>query len=135
MSPELGTYVRYDHELLGGVVATEVARAGALAIGEDLGTVEPWLPKFLAARHVLGTSMLWFERRADGTPRRPGGWRRGWLAAGGTRPPPRGGLPHRSPGPHPGRARPAHPAGGDRTRRGSSGRGQVGHDAGPGGPA
>ena len=84
MPPEQGTYVRYDHELLGGVVAAEVARADALAIGEDLGTVEPWLPKFLAARRVLGTSMLWFERRADGTPRRPGGWRRGCLAMVGT---------------------------------------------------
>jgi 4-alpha-glucanotransferase len=84
MSPEHGTYVRYDHELMGGVLAAEVARAGALAIGEDLGTVESWLRKFLAARRVLGTSMLWFERRADGTPRRPGGWRRGCLAAVGT---------------------------------------------------
>jgi len=76
--------VRYDHELLGGVVAAEVARAEALAIGEDLGTVEPWLRKFLASRQILGTSMLWFERRADGTPRRPGGWRRGCLATVGT---------------------------------------------------
>ena len=84
MSPELGTYVRYDHELMGGVLAAEAARADALAIGEDLGTVEPWLRKFLAGRHVLGTSMLWFERRADGTPRRPGGWRRGCLAMVGT---------------------------------------------------
>lgn len=84
MSPDLGTYVRYDHELMGGVLAAEVARADALAIGEDLGTVEPWLRKFLAGRHVLGTSMLWFERRADGTPRRPGGWRRGCLATVGT---------------------------------------------------
>ena len=84
MSPELGTYVRYDHELMGGVLAAEVANADALAIGEDLGTVEPWLRKFLAGRQVLGTSMLWFERRADGTPRRPGGWRRGCLAMVGT---------------------------------------------------
>ena len=84
MSPDLGTYVRYDHELMGGVLAAEVARAGAVAIGEDLGTVEPWLRKFLAERRVLGTSMLWFERRADGAPRRPGGWRRGCLATVGT---------------------------------------------------
>jgi 4-alpha-glucanotransferase len=84
MSPDQGTYVRYDHELMGGMLAAEVARAGALAIGEDLGTVEPWLRKFLAERRVLGTSMLWFERRADGTPRRPGGWRRGCLATVGT---------------------------------------------------
>jgi len=84
MSPGQGTYVRYDHELMGGVLAAEAARAGALAIGEDLGTVEPWLRKFLAERRILGTSMLWFERRADGTPRRPGGWRRGCLAMVGT---------------------------------------------------
>jgi 4-alpha-glucanotransferase len=82
--PGLGTYVRYDHELLGDVLAAEAARARALAIGEDLGTVEPWLRHFLAARRVLGTSMLWFERRADGTPRRPRGWRRGCLATVGT---------------------------------------------------
>jgi 4-alpha-glucanotransferase len=69
---------------MGGMLAAEVARAGALAIGEDLGTVEPWLRTFLAERRVLGTSMLWFERRADGSPRRPGGWRRGCLAMVGT---------------------------------------------------
>jgi 4-alpha-glucanotransferase len=84
MSPELGTYVRYDHELMGGVLAAEAARAGAVAIGEDLGTVEPWLREFLAGRGVLGTSMLWFERDEDGTPRRPDGWRRGCLAMVGT---------------------------------------------------
>jgi len=84
MPPGLGTYVRYDHELLGGVLAAEAARAHALVIGEDLGTVEPWLRDFLAARRMLGTSMLWFERRADGTPRRPRGWRRGCLATVGT---------------------------------------------------
>jgi 4-alpha-glucanotransferase len=84
MPPVEGTYVRYDHELMGGMLAAEVARAGALAIGEDLGTVEPWLRTFLAERRVLGTSMLWFERRADGSPRRPGSWRRGCLATVGT---------------------------------------------------
>jgi 4-alpha-glucanotransferase len=80
----LGTYVRYDHELMGGVLAAGAADAGAVAIGEDLGTVEPWLRAFLAARRILGTSVLWFERRGDGTPRRPGGWRRGCLATVGT---------------------------------------------------
>ena len=84
MSPGQGTYVRYDHELTAGAVAAEVARADALAIGEDLGTVEPWLRTFLAARRIMGTSMLWFERRADGKPRRPRSWRRGCLAQVGT---------------------------------------------------
>jgi 4-alpha-glucanotransferase len=84
MPPDRGTYVRYDHELMGGVLAAGAARAGAVAIGEDLGTVEPWLRTFLAERHVLGTSVLWFERRADGMPRRPRSWRRGCLATVGT---------------------------------------------------
>ena len=84
MPPGQGTYVRYNHELTADVVCAEAARAQALAIGEDLGTVEPWLRDFLAARQVLGTSMLWFERYADGTPRRPDEWRHGCLAMVGT---------------------------------------------------
>jgi 4-alpha-glucanotransferase len=84
MAPDEGTYVRYDHELIGDVLCAEAAREPALAIGEDLGTVEPWLRDFLTARQVLGTSMLWFERYADGTPRRPGEWRRSCLATVGT---------------------------------------------------
>jgi 4-alpha-glucanotransferase len=84
MPPDHGAYVRYDHELLGGVLAAGAARANAVAIGEDLGTVEPWLPAFLAERHVLGTSMLWFEREDGGTPRPPRTWRRGCLATVGT---------------------------------------------------
>jgi 4-alpha-glucanotransferase len=39
---------------------------------------------YLAARRVLGTSMLWFERRADGTPLPPRRWRRDCLATVGT---------------------------------------------------
>jgi 4-alpha-glucanotransferase len=84
MGPGQGTYVRYDHELIGDVVCGEAVRMRALAIGEDLGTVEPWLRDFLAARQVMGTSMLWFERHPDGTPRWPGEWRRGCLAMVGT---------------------------------------------------
>ncbi len=84
MDPGQGTYVRYDHELIGDVLCAGAAGAQALAIGEDLGTVEPWLRQFLAERRVLGTSMAWFERRQDGTPRRPRAWRRGCLATVGT---------------------------------------------------
>jgi 4-alpha-glucanotransferase len=84
MAPSQGTYVRYRHEAMVGVLAGEAARAGALAVGEDLGTVDPWIHDYLAGHRVLGTSMLWFERRADGTPRRPRGWRRGCLATVGT---------------------------------------------------
>jgi 4-alpha-glucanotransferase len=84
MTPGQGTYVRYDHELIGDALCAGAERTRALVIGEDLGTVEPWLRDFLAHRRVLGTSMLWFERREDGTPRRPQEWRRGCLATVGT---------------------------------------------------
>jgi 4-alpha-glucanotransferase len=57
-----GTYVRFDHEALVGILALEAHRAGAVVVGEDLGTVEPWVRDYLAARGVLGTSILWFER-------------------------------------------------------------------------
>jgi 4-alpha-glucanotransferase len=67
-----------------GLLAGEAARAGGVAIGEDLGTVEQWMRDYLAARRVLGTSMLWFERRADGTPLPPRRWRRDCLATVGT---------------------------------------------------
>jgi 4-alpha-glucanotransferase len=84
MSPAQGTYVRYRHEAMTGVLTGEAARAGALAIGEDLGTVEPWVGDYLAARGVLGTSMLWFERDRDGAPRPPADWRAACLATVGT---------------------------------------------------
>ncbi len=84
MTPDRGTYVRYDHEAMVGVLARAAAGAGVLVIGEDLGTVDPWIRDYLGARGILGTSALWFERRRDGTPRPPGEWRRGCLATVGT---------------------------------------------------
>ena len=65
-APTQGTYVRYDHEAMIGIVALEAHRAGALVVGEDLGTVEPWVRDYLRARGVLGTSILWFELDRDG---------------------------------------------------------------------
>jgi 4-alpha-glucanotransferase len=80
MSPAQGAYVRYDADATLGVLAATASLAGAVAIGEDLGTVEPWLRDALAARGVLGTSVLWFERGQDGTPLPPSDWRRDCLA-------------------------------------------------------
>jgi 4-alpha-glucanotransferase len=57
-----GSYVASDAEALLGVVALEAARAGAIVVGEDLGTVAPEVRRELAGRDVLGTSVLWFER-------------------------------------------------------------------------
>ncbi|CAH0295840.1 4-alpha-glucanotransferase [Arthrobacter sp. Bi83] len=64
-SPENGAYVRFDHDAMIGVLALEAQRAGAVVIGEDLGTFEPWVRDYLAARGILGTSILWFENDGD----------------------------------------------------------------------
>ena len=84
MSPDQGTYVRYDHHAMVGVLAGQAVSADAVAIGEDLGTVDPWIREYLADRGVLGTAMLWFERGPDGAPLPPGKWRRNCLAMVGT---------------------------------------------------
>ncbi|MGE2735090.1 4-alpha-glucanotransferase [Mycolicibacterium vaccae] len=68
--PTDGTYVRYDHEAMIGIVALEAQRAGAVIVGEDLGTVQPWVRDYLLDRGVFGTSILWFESDNDGK-RRP----------------------------------------------------------------
>ncbi|MFT4051439.1 MAG: 4-alpha-glucanotransferase [Microbacterium sp.] len=79
LSPAAGTYVRYDHEAMVGVLMLEAQRAGAVLIGEDLGNVEPWVRDYLSARGILGTSVLWFEREGDGF-RPPEHYRRSLLA-------------------------------------------------------
>ena len=76
MGADHGAYVRYDHEAMLGVVLLEAYRAGAVVIGEDLGTVEPWARDYLASRGVLGTSVLWFEKQHDGWPLQPQDYRR-----------------------------------------------------------
>ncbi len=73
---EAGTYVHYDHEALIGILCLEAQRAGVQVIGEDLGVFEPWVREYLAERGILGTSVLWFERTADGAPLPPEEYRR-----------------------------------------------------------
>lgn len=67
-SPADGTYVYYDHEATVGVLLLEAQRANAVLIGEDLGTVEPWVREYLGSRGILGTSVLWFEKESSGWP-------------------------------------------------------------------
>ena len=71
MKPYQGTYVRFDHEALVGILVLEAQRAGAFVVGEDLGTVEDWIQDYLLQRGVMGTSILWFERHPNGDIRRP----------------------------------------------------------------
>ncbi|MFC4471152.1 4-alpha-glucanotransferase [Streptomyces xiangluensis] len=85
-APTEGTYVRYDAEAMLAILVLEAWRAGALVIGEDLGTVEPGVRDSLHERGVLGTSVLWFERdwEGDGQPLPPERWRADCLATATT---------------------------------------------------
>ncbi|APT92105.1 4-alpha-glucanotransferase [Corynebacterium phocae] len=65
--PTMGTYVSYDWEAMVGVLTLEAKRAGAIVVGEDLGTLEPWVAGALADRGLMGTSIIWFESAADGS--------------------------------------------------------------------
>jgi 4-alpha-glucanotransferase len=82
--PDRGAYVSYDHRASVGALADAAAGVGAVAIGEDLGTVDPWIRDYLAEQSILGTMMLWFAHAGDGTPLRPQEWRRGCMATVGT---------------------------------------------------
>lgn len=66
MPPTQGAYVRYNHEAMVGILLLEAHRAGALVVGEDLGTVEPWVRDYLRDRGILGTSVAWFEMTEGG---------------------------------------------------------------------
>lgn len=81
LGPGEGTYVRYDHDALVGILALEAHRAGAVVVGEDLGTVEPWVRSYLAGRGILGTSILWFENDEGGNPLPAEKWRELCLAS------------------------------------------------------
>ncbi|WP_406450120.1 4-alpha-glucanotransferase [Streptomyces sp. NBC_00876] len=84
--PTEGTYVAHDAEAMLAVLVLEAHLAGAVVIGEDLGTVEPGVRESLARRGVLGTSVLWFERDWSGTgrPLAPEAWREDCLATATT---------------------------------------------------
>jgi 4-alpha-glucanotransferase len=69
-----GTYVHYDDAAMLGVLVEEAVRAGAVVVGEDLGTVEPVVTRTLQERNILGSAVLWFTRDAAGAFLPPARW-------------------------------------------------------------
>jgi 4-alpha-glucanotransferase len=76
-----GTYVRYPADDLLGILALESMAAGALVVGEDLGTVEHGVRERLAAEGVLSYRLVWFEHGPGGGRRRAADYPRLALAA------------------------------------------------------
>ncbi|MBC7375610.1 MAG: 4-alpha-glucanotransferase [Frankiales bacterium] len=74
-----GTFVSYDAAAMLGVIALEAHRAGAVIVGEDLGTVEDRVRTSLDDAGVLGSAVLWFEQE-DGQLLPPEQWRAQTLA-------------------------------------------------------
>jgi 4-alpha-glucanotransferase len=62
--PADGAYVRYRGDEMLAVLAIESARAGAVVVGEDLGTVEPEVRDALADAGLLSYRLAWFEDAA-----------------------------------------------------------------------
>ena len=60
--PSRGSYVHYDSATMLAVLALEAHRAGAVVVGEDLGTVEPEVTEALADQEMLGCAVAWFAR-------------------------------------------------------------------------
>lgn len=79
--PANGTYVHYDPEAMLGILALEAYRAGAVVIGEDLGTVLPVVTEGLQRTNMLGSAVLWFTRDDGGGYRPSAGYPRNALAS------------------------------------------------------
>ena len=68
-----GTYVYYDADAMLGILTLEAHLAGAMVVGEDLGTVPDEVTDAMHERGVLSSSVLSFERddQAPGEPLLP----------------------------------------------------------------
>jgi 4-alpha-glucanotransferase len=71
MDASCGAYVRDNWEDLIRILALESVRSLFFIVGEDLGTVEPWVRDALARFRILSYRLLYFERAEWGRFKRP----------------------------------------------------------------
>ena len=62
-----GAYVRENYDDLIRILALESVRQQVVIIGEDLGTVEPFVRETLERFGILSYRLFYFEKRADGS--------------------------------------------------------------------
>jgi len=79
-----GTYVRDHWQNLLRILALESVRSRFVVIGEDLGTVEPWVRKELERFGIFSYRLLYFEKHPDGTFQLPGEYPAQALVTGST---------------------------------------------------
>jgi len=61
-----GAYVKFPTDELLDILSEEAHRAGALVVGEDLGTVPPEVPPTLEQWGIYSSRVLYFEREEGG---------------------------------------------------------------------
>ncbi|WP_374293753.1 4-alpha-glucanotransferase [Sphingomonas sp.] len=83
-SADKGAYLQMPFEDLLRILKIEAHRAGAIVIGEDLGTVPPGFRDTMAQAGLLGMRVLPFERDEDGGFIPPQQWDRDAVAMTGT---------------------------------------------------
>jgi 4-alpha-glucanotransferase len=84
MDATQGAYVRDRAEDLVRIVALESVRNQVLVVGEDLGTVEPYIREMLGQFGILSYRLFYFERHGDGSYRLPGEYPRQALVSSTT---------------------------------------------------
>jgi 4-alpha-glucanotransferase len=70
-SPAQGAYIRYPAEEMLKILALESVRQQTAIIGEDLGTVAPYIREQLTEYRVMSTRLFYFERQGNGDFNRP----------------------------------------------------------------
>lgn len=70
MNATQGAYVQDRAQDLVRIVALESVRNRVLVVGEDLGTVEPYIREMLAQYGILSYRLFYFERKSDGSYKR-----------------------------------------------------------------